>query len=42
MRDKTEVVCILDRSGSMENIIMDAIGGYNSFIETPITDTEGL
>jgi len=34
MRDKTEVVCILDRSGSMENIPWSfTIGGYNSFLE---------
>jgi hypothetical protein len=28
-----ELVCIVDRSGSMEPIKMDAIGGFNSFIE---------
>jgi hypothetical protein len=29
----TEIVCILDRSGSMESIRADAIGGFNTFIE---------
>jgi uncharacterized protein YegL len=29
---KTEIVCVIDRSGSMSNIALDAIGGYNSFI----------
>lgn len=29
----TEVVFILDRSGSMSNIASDTIGGFNSFIE---------
>jgi len=33
MNKKTEIVCILDRSGSMDEIINDAIGGFNSFIE---------
>ena len=33
MSNKTEIVCILDRSGSMSGIIDDAIGGFNSFIE---------
>jgi len=31
--EKTEIVCILDRSGSMESIIDDAIGGFNNFIK---------
>jgi len=30
---KTEVIFILDKSGSMQKIKSDAIGGYNSFIE---------
>jgi len=30
----TEIICILDRSGSMNATINDAIGGFNSFIET--------
>jgi uncharacterized protein YegL len=28
-----EIICIIDRSGSMEAIKSDAIGGFNSFIE---------
>lgn len=28
-----EIVCILDRSGSMQSIATDAIGGFNTFIE---------
>ena len=31
---KTHIVCILDRSGSMQNIISDSIGGFNSFIKS--------
>jgi hypothetical protein len=30
---KTEIVCIIDRSGSMESIKDDAIGGFNTFLE---------
>lgn len=34
MKDNlTEIVFILDRSGSMSNLTNDTIGGYNSFIE---------
>jgi hypothetical protein len=29
----TEIVCVIDRSGSMEGIRSDAIGGYNSFLQ---------
>ncbi|MDR1542591.1 MAG: hypothetical protein LBU32_32370 [Clostridiales bacterium] len=29
----TEIVFILDRSGSMHNLVSDTIGGYNSFIK---------
>lgn len=32
MKDYTEIVCILDRSGSMRNVINDAIGGFNQFL----------
>lgn len=33
-KDKmTNIVCVLDRSGSMANIVSDVIGGYNAFIE---------
>lgn len=28
----TEIVCLLDRSGSMGSIVDDAIGGFNSFL----------
>lgn len=31
--EKTQIICILDRSGSMSSIIDDAIGGFNQFIE---------
>jgi len=31
--NSTQIVCILDRSGSMRSIIKDAIGGFNSFLE---------
>lgn len=31
--NSTQIVCILDRSGSMRKIIDDAIGGFNSFLE---------
>jgi len=30
--EKTQIVCLLDRSGSMSAIINDAIGGFNEFI----------
>ena len=33
-KEKTvEVVCILDRSGSMDSIIDDSIGGFNAFLK---------
>lgn len=28
----TEIICVVDRSGSMHNIIDDAVGGFNSFL----------
>ncbi len=31
---KTEIIAILDRSGSMNSIVDDAIGGFNSFLES--------
>jgi hypothetical protein len=34
MKNRTEIVCILDRSGSMESIVDDAIGGFNTFLKT--------
>ena len=30
---KTEILAVLDRSGSMFNIVADAIGGYNTFLK---------
>jgi uncharacterized protein YegL len=33
VNEKTQIVCILDRSGSMGAIIDDAIGGFNQFLE---------
>jgi len=32
--DLTEIIFILDRSGSMSDLESDTIGGYNSFLET--------
>lgn len=32
--DLVEILCILDRSGSMEQIRDDAIGGFNAFVES--------
>ena len=32
-QNHTEIVCIIDRSGSMESIKTDAIGGFNNFLE---------
>jgi hypothetical protein len=30
---KSEIICIIDRSGSMSAIVNDAIGGFNTFLE---------
>lgn len=30
---KSEIICIIDRSGSMTSIAKDAIGGFNTFLE---------
>jgi len=30
---KTEIICIIDRSGSMSSIRNDSIGGFNAFLE---------
>src|SRR5574343_68862 len=30
----SEIVCVIDRSGSMRSIVNDAIGGLNTFIES--------
>lgn len=32
-KNHAELVCILDRSGSMESIRSDAVGGFNAFLE---------
>ncbi len=32
--DLTEITIVLDRSGSMSNVVADTVGGYNTFIET--------
>jgi len=39
-KNKTEVICILDRSGSMANIWPDAIGGLKTFIEDQKKDND--
>lgn len=31
--EKTHIICVLDRSGSMSSIMDDSIGGFNSFIK---------
>lgn len=31
--EKTEIICILDRSGSMSSIMTDCIGGFNTFLK---------
>ena len=33
----TEIVFILDRSGSMAGLELDTIGGYNSMLEASFT-----
>jgi len=33
MKDKTSIICILDRSGSMSYLVNDAIGGFNTFLK---------
>lgn len=32
LKEKTHIICVLDRSGSMASIINDSIGGFNSFL----------
>ncbi|WAC05126.1 MAG: hypothetical protein OS112_00430 [Methanoregula sp.] len=34
-KDVTEIICIIDRSGSMESIRSDAIGAFNSYLSLP-------
>jgi len=31
--EKTQIICILDRSGSMSGIMNDSIGGFNTFLK---------
>jgi hypothetical protein len=31
--EKTHIICILDRSGSMSNIIDDSVGGFGTFLD---------
>jgi hypothetical protein len=31
--EKTHIICILDQSGSMANIMSDSIGGFNAFLK---------
>ncbi|BAI61031.1 conserved hypothetical protein [Methanocella paludicola SANAE] len=38
--DITEIVVILDRSGSMSSVIDDAIGGFNTFLEKQQADPD--
>ena len=33
-KDLTEIAMVLDRSGSMSSMAAEAIGGYNSFLES--------
>lgn len=33
-KNLTEIVCVIDRSGSMHSIRSDAIGGFNSFLDS--------
>ncbi len=35
---RTEMIFIMDRSGSMKNLVADTIGGYNSMIERQKTE----
>lgn len=41
MNNLTEIVFILDRSGSMEGLESDTIGGFNSMIKQQQTEVEG-
>lgn len=33
MKDYVDIICVLDRSGSMETVRSDAIGGFNKFLD---------
>jgi len=39
--DLTLVACVLDRSGSMQSIIKDAVGGFNAFLKAQKEDANG-
>lgn len=41
MKNVTEMVFILDRSGSMAGLENDTIGGFNSMIKKQQTEIEG-
>lgn len=41
MKNTTELVFILDRSGSMAGLKSDTIGGFNSMLKKQQTETEG-
>ena len=41
MNNQTEIIFILDRSGSMAGLESDTIGGFNSMIEKQKTETDG-
>lgn len=34
MKEEALIVCVIDRSGSMASVVDDAIGGYNTFLES--------
>lgn len=34
MKDEALIVCVIDRSGSMDAVVEDAIGGYNAFLKS--------
>jgi hypothetical protein len=31
--EKTHIICVLDRSGSMSSIMKDSIGGFNTYLK---------
>ena len=37
----TEIICIIDKSGSMSPLTDDVIGGFNSFVEEQARSEEG-
>ena len=32
-KDYTHIAVVLDRSGSMQNMVSDVVGGFNKFVE---------